>query len=406
MSEGHYSCDFLEWGITFAPRSLHACCIVHHRVKGWVALCDYNGGELPEAAIRKARAEIKGRLNDGNGEPKCEGCIYLKRKNWETPKYLIQHVGFQHFTHCNLHCDYCFLEFPRKNKLKPGSTPYSADPRFAQWWYDWKAALGPGGKPYDVLPVVESMIEKRQLAPDARVWWGGGEPTLLKDFDRIVDRLVAHGTRQEISSNATVFSPVILKHLSQKSNIGLTVSVDAGTRASYSKVKGRDAFDTVCANLNTYSAGGGNDVLLKIIVTEDNATETNVAGVMDMLRRTGIRKLRIDLDNYAPTQSEAVVNTMASLKCEAERLQVKADAYGTGMDGMPELNIQERIARRVGQAKEATGCCSSNGGPPAAPAVVRPALFNATARKPVAVAPEAPTPAPVFARAQAKTPVA
>src|SRR4051794_7222530 len=74
-SRPYPSCDWLEGGLAFNRRGLHACLIVHHG-RGFPHLCDYNGGEIPVERVLAARDEII-RQNQGEGHPACKGCAHL-----------------------------------------------------------------------------------------------------------------------------------------------------------------------------------------------------------------------------------------------------------------------------------------------------------------------------------------
>ena len=59
MAECFWSCDWIEGGLAFNRRSLNVCLIAHHNGKGFPAICDYRGGEIPLAAVLSKRREIR-----------------------------------------------------------------------------------------------------------------------------------------------------------------------------------------------------------------------------------------------------------------------------------------------------------------------------------------------------------
>jgi molybdenum cofactor biosynthesis enzyme MoaA len=312
-----YSCDWLEGGLTFNLRRLHVCCVSHHKGKGWPRYCDYDGGAIPEAVIRQVRQEIKDKLNT-TGEPRCAGCPRLRRKKWGQPTHLVNLINFSHFKQCNLRCNYCYLQ--RK--------AHQSSARIA---------------PYDVLPVLRSLIDQGQLAPDAIVYWGGGEPVLLKHFDEIVDLLAQHGTSQGINTNGTVYSPTIYRHLCHNAKLRIVISLDAGSRETFMKIKGVDVFDKVCENLKVYAAGGRNNVSLKIVFTNDNANSADVRGILQALAQTKVPRLILDVDTEDSSPNDRVIQAMAELRRGALRQGVNVVFGMVGLSGFNELNIRQRV---------------------------------------------------------------
>src|SRR5262245_59855295 len=84
----------------------------------------------------------------------CDGCVFQARKAWNSP-YLFNNLHFNHSMICNIDCNFCVQRGMSTKDQKPD---------------------------YKLLPVVEQMVNSKWLAPNAFIFWAGGEPTLLKDF--------------------------------------------------------------------------------------------------------------------------------------------------------------------------------------------------------------------------------
>lgn len=84
----------------------------------------------------------------------------------------------------------------------------------------------------------------RELGVRGVILTGGGEPTVNPDFDKIVAYLEAERIPYGMNTNFNIrkdFNPVWVK-----------VSVDAGTREEYKRIRGVDKFDEVAENVRYF----------------------------------------------------------------------------------------------------------------------------------------------------------
>jgi molybdenum cofactor biosynthesis enzyme MoaA len=72
-------------------------------------------------------------------------------------------------------------------------------------------------------------------------------------------------------------------------------SLDAGTRESYTKIKGKDVFDTVVENIRRYAANSGN-IQLKYIVMPENCNDDDLNGFLAICGEIKPMKIRISCD--------------------------------------------------------------------------------------------------------------
>lgn len=291
MGNAYYSCPHIEGGLVFALGDLLLCCITNHG-RGCPKACDFTGGELPVERILAFRDEVRAQNQLEKRYPLCAGCGYLVKKEWEEQPYLVNCITIAHYTKCNLRCSYCYI-------IKEG---YDKNPY----------------EPFDLYPTLESMIEKKQLSPDAHVYWGGGEPTIYKDFERTFDLLLNYGVLQEVASDGIVLSKSLKKALSM-GKARLICSVDSGTAETYKRIKGRDRFHKVWHNLGEYMKAAEGSIGAKIIVTEENCHE--VIPFLDQAQKAGIRDVVYDINFYDLEQSERIFDAIALLiyECEINR---------------------------------------------------------------------------------------
>ncbi len=79
---------------------------------------------------------------------------------------------------------------------------------------------------------------------------GGGEPTIFRDFEAVVDLLVRYG----LGAGLITHGGTPLNSRTLKLFDWIRVSLDASTREEHLKLKGVDAFDRVLANIADYAS--------------------------------------------------------------------------------------------------------------------------------------------------------
>jgi hypothetical protein len=314
--EAYESCEWIEGGLAFNRRSLHACLIVHHQT-GLPLIADYNGGDVPLEAVLALRERVRAANRYGGGHPECHGCPHLRKRVWPRPRYPIEIVGIAHYAYCNIQCSYCFLQ--------------TQDP----------ASFAAGLKPYSLLPVIRGLIRDRHLAPDAIIDWGGGEPTSYPEFDELLQLLLAHGTIHYLHTNGTRF-PKQLRDVPHPERVHAICSVDAGLRETYVRIKKRDYLERVWANLTEYVRVGA-VVSLKYIVKEENAGAADLRAFVARAARLGPRELIVDIDYDFPVPGAAVLAGLARLKALALAAGVPTRFGFTGANFAPEHRVEDRL---------------------------------------------------------------
>ena len=77
------SCDWIESRLVLDQKILKFCCIGHSGPKGYVPVCDYDGGPLPVEKILEARQKLIEQNNTPGVETLCTGCHFLQKKDWK-----------------------------------------------------------------------------------------------------------------------------------------------------------------------------------------------------------------------------------------------------------------------------------------------------------------------------------
>lgn len=320
MTDLRYGCEWLDRGLAFSPRGLHICCVCHHGDRGWLPISDFSGGEIPVQRIREARASYIEAINSG-GLKECEGCGLLEKRVWSPAPYLVQVVNLSHFTRCNLNCRYCYLQLEKKN---------------TSWWND-PEGLAAGHRPLALYDTFQAMMDNGLLAPDGVINWGGGEPTLLAEFEPLLGLLVAGGRWNYVATNGVRYSTALAAGLAD-GHAAMVCSVDAGTAATFKALKGHDCFDGVWAHLNAYAATGGN-VQAKYIAIGMNCNSEDAREFVRRSAEAGVRGLICDVDAFDPLVTPVIRQTIQTIRREARLRGLPIQLAGCGIASFPEKDL-------------------------------------------------------------------
>jgi len=330
MNPEYYSCQFIEGGLLLGFSTLHFCCIPND-VETGVKICDFSGGDLPLKTLLAFRESVRSRNQTPERFPNCRKCYFLEKKHWPTKAYPLDHIIFSHFTSCNLRCSYC---------------PYTKND-------------GHGQHPrYSLYPVVKNMIDNRLMAPESSIYWGGGEPTTLKEFGDVLSLLLEYGIRQQkIVTNATKFSEAVSAGLTQ-GLITVVTSIDAGTPETYTRIRGANLFDRAWDNLSRYAATGG-PVYAKMILLPENRSEIGM--FLLEARKRGVTGVIYDIDMLGNDHSEEIIEAVGSFIISASELGLNV-AAGDGFNMLADsyrsevfARIASRLSARLGAAVERSG---------------------------------------------------
>jgi tetratricopeptide (TPR) repeat protein len=253
------SCRWIEEGLHFHEYKLGFCCTSHTVDKGWASVGTYHGGPVPVDYVLARRNRLI-RENTAGVENECLGCPELERRAWPARPRPFSILILNSHSACNQKCDYCFL----------------AIAHFEMPAYYYMAEPG-----------VDSLLANDWLAPDAYVLWGGGEPTVSREFPSLAAKLFATGCRFNIYSNATRAMPVLLEALRQ-GRCHFVTSIDSGTPETFYRIKyqsdhpveiqGRPAYEVVWDTIGQYAAAGPDTVVVKYIFTLKNLAEEEITG--------------------------------------------------------------------------------------------------------------------------------
>ena len=260
------SCRFLQRAIYFAPDELRHCCkrfFYNGKLKGDVSIFPVSSNEdYSLEKIINAKKNIIEKINQGE-ETECSGCPVLESKEWlNIEEEKIDLISIENHSRCNMRCVYC-----------------------SDTYYGGKIAN------YDLLTCLEELVKNNKIANNLQVSWGGGEPTMTKDFEQIVDyvTLEIKPKIQRFFSNAINYSEKI-ESLLHDNIASLTTSVDAGTSETFKTIRGVRQYKRVLKNLKKYFDASAKNVIIKYIFTEKNSTIEEISNFASSISQIGLGK--------------------------------------------------------------------------------------------------------------------
>ncbi len=263
-----FGCSFLEKGINFDLDTVCDCCISHNDGRGLPKLIKNYHGELIdweklfEVKARRIKMQQEKTIYD------CEGCYHLNDYQFSGEKK-IKEFHFSHSRMCNAKCVYC-------------SDLYSS-----------------GTKNYDTYPVIKDLIDKGYYEPGGEATMQGGEPTIMLNFDNLVDLFITNGTKIRVHTSGIKCSDKVVEAL-KHNNGSVVISIDSGCRETYKKIKQVDAFDNVLNTIKRYIEAVGsnkeNFILKYVIVPGYNDNLDEVDKFFFLVRDYGITTVAVDIE--------------------------------------------------------------------------------------------------------------
>jgi len=259
--EKYVGCAFLESHMALLQTPALFFCCTSSNVKDATPMItwedDIENFEIDSAVSQWL--DMKHRLIQSikQGEPSdCDGCRFLTEDWWPLDKKLnVIHFAFE--APCQLSCCYCLNRDDVSEKHD----------RFMKY-FDYNGLI--------------KELEKRNLLNDnSTIIISMGEITINHRKNEIFDAVEKY--RLSVFTNAIVFDERMAE-LTARPGSEQTVSVDAGTRETYKKVKGLDMFDRVWENITRY-ADRGVKFVLKYIFLPENSNDVDVEGFIQEISK-------------------------------------------------------------------------------------------------------------------------
>jgi len=260
------SCRFLQRAVYFAPDELRHCCKRYFhdgKMMGDVRIFPVNSEkDLSLEKVIKEKRNILEKINQGE-KTDCFGCPELESTEWQDvgeEKYDL--FSIEDHSRCNMKCIYC-----------------------SDTYYGNKEAN------YNLLNSLEEFIENDKIRDDLQIAWGGGEPTMTRNFAEVINFVNSKlkPSKQRFFSNAINFSEEI-ESLLIGNKASLTTSVDAGTARTFKKIRGVNQYNKVLKNLKKYFDASPKNVVIKYIFTEGNSSFEEITKFAADIDQVGLSK--------------------------------------------------------------------------------------------------------------------
>lgn len=240
------SCNWIAHGLNFEPQHIEMCCLRCHVGNGSLRIqTPYNGEKIDWDDFFALKKEFVDVNKKGNIDPRCEGCFNLEHRNWDDEERYFKFIHFNHWTHCNCKCIYCFTEHDKEH--------FNSQPN------------------YNILPVIKDLFANNLFRPGGQISFAGGEPTILGEFEELLHFLLDNiqDTGIRIHTSGIKYSPAIARGI-RESKLDVVVSLDAGYAKTFKEIKGVDCLDKVLENTKKYAEAQPEDkqnlVMTKFII--------------------------------------------------------------------------------------------------------------------------------------------
>ena len=304
------SCYWIESGINFDIDTYKICCLYSAKGGGnTIVKNNYKGEPIDWDNFFNFKKRIKDLHKSGKIYPKCEGCILLEERDWPDDHTKISMINLDYWTKCNSRCSYCHTMNNKEayNKFKN----------------------------YNFLPILKDMIKRDILRPNGHVSFGGGEVTLLKDFDKLLNIFMDYGfPLTRIHSSCIKYSRAIEKGL-KNARVDLIVSIDAGSKEMHEKVKQVKSYDKVWKNLKRYASNQRNPLAVKvkyIVIPGLNDDKKEIELWLKKAKENGINCVLQEIESkwfYARRDNvpDEIIDFFNYTKEKAENLGLKYELY-------------------------------------------------------------------------------
>lgn len=304
----YISCKWLESGVCFDNgvfgSNVKLCCYISSEGGGnSMIINDYHGEKIDWNEFFRIKNEYRNIQKNGQTVDGCKGCVFLEEKEWNQENY-IDSIVIDHFTKCNCNCIYCYTAENKKyyNSLKT----------------------------YNLYPILKDMVDKKILRKNGSIGFGGGEPVLLPEFDKIIDLLIKNNFDDiRVPTSGIKYSKMIEKGIST-GQLSVNISLDCSSKETYKRIKQVNAFDIVCKNLKKYAKAQKNsyNVICKyIIIPGINDNKEEIDNWLKFNKENNIGIIVIDIENswlnkYRQTGPDSkIIDLLRYVREQSEKMQ-------------------------------------------------------------------------------------
>lgn len=312
-------CQSISDELTFDFNKIVPCCNCYSfKAPEYLSLESKEPNEISfeEMNIIDIKKNIIQNLDENIENFSCKNCIHLKDDDNVSFDDIVNKkytaITLRHWTSCNSNCVHC--DNHRSNEF--GKPPIYNPLQFIKKAYE------------------NNLIDTENLV----VRFQGGDLGVLENFDEYIDLFQKFGFKIiHFSTNNIIYQPKIAQILKEGKG-SLNVSLDAGTKETYNKIKRVDKFNEVIENLKKYLETGIHPDAISIhyiIIQNYNDNKNEIKNFLKLMKKIGISTIGIridhkDLDSYLLGKSPIeVINKYKKLVTyfynEAKKLNFKLD---------------------------------------------------------------------------------
>ena len=280
-----FSCPWIQHGLVFFRYKLTNCCYCGHVGGGHTILKnDYNGQKINWTRLEKLKKQYSRLAKKGFVHENCINCPFLEERyneDWESDDFYINNIYISHWVHCNSKCIYCYaVQNPDEFQYKH--------------------------RPYSVLPIIKEMLEKNILRRGGSIHFGGGEPTLLAEFEDIINLLLDYKFYDlRVHTSGIKYSPALERGI-REGRLRVIISADAGCAETFEKIKQVPMFDVVRDNARRYASVMDKRI---IALTPDYYLNSKYSVSTKFIVFPGINDTEEEVENWIKADVDAGIET-------------------------------------------------------------------------------------------------
>ena len=288
--EKYRSCHSVEGELFFNHLNrVGYCCMLTPNGGQPILYENYQGELIDWEEFFLKRDEHIELMKNGGTLPACSDCLWIKNAKWDERKKNLKYILLNIWVKCNLFCIYC------SNHTDTHVMNNTIE--------------------YNIIPVIQDMINKKVITVSTKIDIAGGEATLDKNFQQLLDLLIDSGIKNiNVNTNATIFSPGIQRGI-ELGVISVISSVDSGSEKVFKFIKKKNLWNNVWTNLSKYSSvqkqSNQNAVKAKyIIIPTVNDNKEEIKNFLIKVKKAGINSVILNIDLHWLRNNSYDIKTM------------------------------------------------------------------------------------------------
>ncbi len=320
-------CQSALSSLIIGDNALSFCCWFKHA--GYSFLENYNGTtDFIEKYKQARKIFIENCKNGTENYDVCFSCSKFVEQDWDED-FGIDYISLTARKKCSCNCIYCIVT--------NGETEKRREFNQTEIW--------------DIKPVLEYLSQNKFLKNEGTLFIGAGECSEYpkEELQWLIDYANNNNFSLEVASSAAFYSEA-LKNSLTKDKILMVVSVDAGTKDTFEKVKRVKFYDNVWNNLRKYIEASINnknaDVVIKYIILDGiNDDIEEFDEFINMCNKVNCQNIEISMDiNFQQDKSVLTVTPTEKIKNLITHIQNLKDEriYFKSVIPIKEINTTAR----------------------------------------------------------------